>query len=86
MLTVAGGDIAVTSLSVGAVVSITKVLTVSALLGLLALSVTVILQLLWDPSGRALKVIVLLESVAAVVELLQFPAYVIVPASFELNV
>ena len=86
MLTVAGGDIAVTSLSVGAVVSITKVLTVSALLGLLALSVTVILQLLWDPSGRALKVIVLLESVAAVVELLQFPPYVIVPASFELNV
>ena len=86
MLTVAGGDIAVTSLSVGAVVSITKVLTVSALLGLLALSVTVILQSLWDPSGRALKVIVLLESVAAVVELLQFPVYVIVPASFELNV
>ena len=86
MLTVAGGNIAVTSLSVGAVVSITKVLTVSALLGLLALSVTVILQSLWDPSGRALKVIVLLESVAAVVELLQFPVYVIVPASFELNV
>ena len=86
MLTVAGGDIAVTSLSVGAVVAITKVLTVSALLGLLALSVTVILQLLWNPSGRALKVIVLLESVAAVVELLQFPVYVIVPASFELNV
>ena len=86
MLTVAGVDTAVTSLSVGAVVSITKVLTVSALLGLLALSVTVILQSLWDPSGRALKVIVLLESVAAVVELLQFPVYVIVPASFELNV
>ena len=86
MLTVAGGDIAVTSLSVGAVVSITKVLTVSALLGLLALSVTVILQLLWVPSGRALKVIVLLESVAVVVELLQSPEYVMVPASFELKV
>ena len=86
MLTVAGVDTAVTSLSVGAVVSITKVLTVSALLRLLALSVTVILQLLWDPSGRALKVIVLLESVAAMVELLQFPEYVIVPASFELKV
>ena len=86
MLTVAGGDIAVTSLSVGAVVSITKVLTVSALLGLLALSVTVILQLLWLPSGRALKVIVLLEAVAAVVELLQCPPYVIVPASFEENI
>ena len=76
----------VTSLSVGAVVSITKVLTVSALLGLLALSVTVILQLLWVPSGRALKVIVLLEAVAAVVELLQSPEYVMVPASFELKV
>ena len=75
-----------TSLSVGAVVSITKVLTVSALLGLLALSVTVILQSLWDPSGRALKVIVLLEAVAAVVELLQSPEYVMVPASFELKV
>ena len=86
MLTVAGGDIAVTSLSVGAVVSITKVLTVSALLGLLALSVTVILQLLWLPSGRALKVIVSLEAVAAVVELLQSPEYVMVPASFELKV
>ena len=86
MLTVAGGDIAVTSLSVGAVVSITKVLTVSALLGLLALSVTMILQLLWVPSGRALKVIVLLEAVAAVVELLQSPEYVMVPASFELKV
>ena len=86
MLTGDGGYTAVTSLSVGAVVSITKVLTVSALLGLLALSVTVILQSLWDPSGRALKVIVLLEAVAAVVELLQFPVYVIVPASFELNV
>ena len=86
MLTVAGGDIAVTSLSVGAVVSITKVLTVSALLGLLALSVTVILQLLWDPSGRALKVIVLLEADAEEVELLQSPEYVMVPASFELKV
>ena len=74
-----------TSLSVGAVVSITKVLTVSALLGLLAMSVTVILQSLWDPSGRALKVIVLLEAVAAVVELLQSPEYVMVPASFELK-
>ena len=83
MLTGDGGYTAVTSLSVGAVVSITKVLTVSAMLGLLALSVTVILQSLWDPSGRALKVIVLLEAVAAVVELLQSPEYVMVPASFE---
>ena len=86
MLTGDGGDIAATSLSVGAVVSITKVLTVSALLGLLALSVTVILQSLWDPSGRALKVIVLLEADAEEVELLQFPEYVMVPASFELKV
>ena len=74
-----------TSLSVGAVVSITKVLTVSALLGLLALSVTITLQL-YDPSPRALKVIVLLEADAEEVELLQPPEYVIVPASFELKV
>ena len=85
-MSVVGEVSAVTSLSVGAVVSITKVLTVSAMLGLLALSVTVILQSLWDPSGRALKVIVLLEADAEEVELLQSPEYVKVPASFELNV
>ena len=77
---------AVTSLSVGAVVSIVKELTESELLELLVLSVTVIVQLVYVPSARALNVIVLLEAVAAVVELLQLPPYVIVPASSELKV
>ena len=77
---------AVTSLSVGAVVSIVKELTESELLVLPKLSVTVIVQLVYVPSARALNVIVLLEAVAAVVELLQLPPYVIVPASSELKV
>ena len=72
-----------TSLSVGPVVSITKVLTESAVLALLALSVTIIVQSLYDPSARALKVIALLPEEAEEVELLQLPPYVIVPASFE---
>ena len=74
---------AVTSLSVGAVVSIVKELTESELLELLVLSVTVIVQLVYVPSARALNVIVLLEAVAAVVELLQLPPYVMVPESSE---
>ena len=77
---------AVTSLSVGIVVSIVKELTESELLELPKLSVTVIVQLVYVPSARALNVIVLLEAVAAVVELLQLPPYVIVPASSELKV
>ena len=44
MLTVAGVDTAVASLSVGAVVSIIKALTDRALLALPALSVTVMVQ------------------------------------------
>ena len=84
MLSLVGVVTAVTSLSVGAVVSITKVLT-DKVLELLALSVTITLQL-YVPSPRALKVIVLLEAAAAVVELLQSPEYVMVPASFELKV
>ena len=64
---------AVTWDKVGAVVSIVKELTVKLSLVLLALSVTEISQLLWVPSARALKVIVLLSAVAEVVELLQLP-------------
>ena len=79
-------DTAVTSLSVGAVVSITKVLTESAALALLALSVTVMVQLLYVPSARAVKVMVLLPEEAEDVELLQLPPYVMVPESFEANV
>ena len=79
-------DTAVSSLSVGAVVSITKVLTESAVLALLALSVTVMVQSLYDPSARALNVIVLLPTEDELSELLQLPPNVIVPASFELKV
>ena len=81
------GDVtAVTSLSVGPFVSIIKELTDSVVLVLLALSVTDIVQLLYVPSANSLKVIVLLPEDADVVELLQLPPYVIVPASFELKV
>ena len=72
-----------TSLSVGPVVSITKVLTVKVLLALLALSVTIMVQSLYEPSARALKVMALFEAEAEEVELLQLPPYVMVPASFE---
>ena len=45
-MSLVGVDTAVTSLNVGAVVSIIKVLAVKVLLALLALSVTIIVQLL----------------------------------------
>ena len=82
-MSLVGLDTAVTSLSVGAVVSITKVLAVKVLLALLALSVTIMVQSLYDPSDRALKVMALLPEDAEEVELLQLPPYVMVPASFE---
>ena len=75
-----------TSLSVGAVVSMTKVLTERAMLALLALSVTVMVQSLYVPSFRALKVMALLPEEAEEVELLQLPPYVMVPESFDENV
>ena len=71
MLSPVGVDTAVTWLSVGAVVSITKELTCKLLLALPVLSVTVMMQLLWGPSASSLNVIVLLSAVAEVVELLQ---------------
>ena len=54
-------------------VSIVKELTERLLLELLALSLTVIVQLVYVPSDRVLKVIVLLSAEAVVVELLQLP-------------
>ena len=73
MLSLVGVVTAVTSLSVGAVVSIVKELTERLLLELLALSLTVIVQLVYVPSDRVLKVIVLLSAEALAVELLQLP-------------
>ena len=80
-------DTAVTSLSVGGVVSTTKVFT-DKLPTLLALSVTLTAQLLYVPSASSLNVMVILLSATAVVLslLLQLPEYDIVPASFVLKV
>ena len=83
MLSPVGVDTAVTGVSVGAVVSITKGLTSKLLLVLPVMSVTVMMQLLWGPSASSLNVIELLSVVAEVVELLQPPEYDMVPASFE---
>ena len=63
-----------------------KEFTSRVLLVLPALSLTVMVQLACCASPKALKVIVLLSAAAAVVELLQFPPYVMVPASFEENI
>jgi hypothetical protein len=73
VLSLVGVVTAVTSHSVGAVVSIVKDLTEWVLLVLLALSVTVMVQLVYVPSAKAFKVIVLLAAVAVEVELLQLP-------------
>jgi len=60
--------------SIGAVVSIVKEVT-DWVIGLLALSVTVMVQLSYVPSGRALKVIVLLPTteILSLLLLLQLP-------------
>ena len=79
-------DTAITCVSVGRVVSMVKEFTSRVLLVLPALSLTVMVQLACCASPKALKVIVLLSAAAAVVELLQFPPYVMVPASFEENI
>ena len=64
---------AVTSLSVGAVVSIVKELTERLSLVLFEVSVTVMVQSEYVPPDKVLKVIVLLSAEAVVVELLQLP-------------
>ena len=77
---------AVTWDKVGAVVSTTNVFTFKAVLACPKESVTVIVQLLYVPSARALKVIALLPAEAEEVELLQLPPNVMDPASDELKV
>ena len=72
--------------TVGAVVSTINVFTDrGGLLVLPALSVTLMIQLLWFPSSRVLKSIVLLEAVDELSELLQLPPYVMSPVSVELK-
>ena len=83
---VVGVGTALTSASTGGIATVNEVIG-RALLALPEASVTVIVQSEYVvPSFRALKVIVLFVAEAEEVELLQFPPYVIVPASFELKV
>ena len=85
MLSLVGVDTAVTSASTGGTAIVNEV-TVRALLVLPEASATVIVQLSYVPSLKALKVTVLVPADdAEVVELLQLPPYVIVPASFVLK-
>ena len=83
---VVGVGTAVTSASTGGIAAVNEV-TARASLALPEASVTVIVQFEYVvPSFRALNVIVLLVGEAEEVELLQPPAYVIVPDSFVLKV
>ena len=83
-LSLLGVGTAVTSERTGGLAMV-KGVTVSEALGLLAESVTIIVQSEYVPSAKLLKVIELLPEDAEVVELLQLPPYEIVPASFELK-
>ena len=83
---VLGVGTTVTSASTGGIATVNEV-TARASLALREASVTVIVQFEYVvPSFRALNVIVLLVGEAEEVELLQPPAYVIVPDSFVLKV
>ena len=77
---------AVTSLNTGLVVSMVKALTLRLSLVFPAGSVTVMEQLLYSPSDRALKVTVLLSDWADVLPLEQLPPYWMVPGFDELKV
>ena len=93
MLSLVGDGTAVTCVSDGAIVSMVKVLTDKLSLVLLALSVTLIVQLSYVPSSNSVTLsglvrVTLLSPDDAddEVELPQAPPYVIVPASFDLKV
>ena len=77
-----GVDTAVTSASTGGTATVNEV-TERILLVFPEESVTVIVQSEYVPSSNAVKVMALLPEEADVVELLQLPPYVMVPASFE---
>ena len=86
MLSPVGVETSVTSASSGGTATVNEV-TSRAMLAFPLESVTVIVQLEYVPSFRALNVMVLSPADdAVVVELLQLPPYVIVPASFVLKV
>ena len=86
MVSLSGVGTAVTCGRAGLLEPMEKELTDRGLLVLLALSVTLIVQLSYVPSGRALKVIVLLPDEVVLSELLQLPPKIVSPASFELKV
>ena len=74
MLTFVKEGTKVVAARLGAVVSMVKLSTERSSLVLpLALEVTLILQFVWGPSLKVLKVIVLLSASAEVSELLQSP-------------
>ena len=80
-----GVDTGVTSASTGGTATVNEV-TERLSLVLPEESVTVIVQLSYVPSSRAVKVTLLLPEEAEEVELLQLPPYVMSPASSEENV
>ena len=80
-----GVGTAVTSASSGGMSNLNEV--IARVLALPIASVTVIVQSEYVvPSSSVLRVTVLLPAVAEVVELLQAPPYVMVPASSEVKV
>ena len=85
VVSVVGVDTGVTSVICGKVVSIVNCGTVNVLDSYPKLSVTLIVILLYVPSDKALKVNVLLPTVAFVVDEVA-PVIVIVPASLLLKV
>ena len=85
MLSLLGVGTDVTSESTGGIAIVNEV-TARALLAFPAESVTLTVQLEYVPSARVLKVTVLLSASAEVSELLQPPAYEMVPIWFELKV
>ena len=84
-LSLLGVGTGVTSARVGGMATVNDVIE-RELLGFPAESVTLTVQFEYVPSASSLNVIVLLLAEAEVVELVQLPPYVIVPASFELKV
>ena len=83
MLSLVRVGTAVTCTRTGLVAPMVKELTDRLSLVLLLLSVTAMVQLLYVPSSRFLKVTVLLPTEDELSELLQLPPYVMSPASVD---
>ena len=83
VVTLSGVGTAVTCNRAGLFEPMVKELTDRGLLVLLALSLTLIVQLSYVPSPRVLKVIVLSPTEVELSELLQLPPNMVTPASVE---